>query len=180
MKNDNVHIVYSQAVIEFTTVVAETCRFLENLDTAKKTGFIATALRLFSLLYLKTVLLEIPENADDRAMYQYVGRTDYDYVKQMIAQILGADDSFLDTSHPDMSYSDLPIAATVSESIADVYQEIRDYAENFQSGNELVMNEALTACLDSFCEHWGLKLLNAVRALHLLKCKKQEEGYNFS
>ncbi|GHT20099.1 DUF5063 domain-containing protein [Bacteroidia bacterium] len=167
----NTHIVYSQQVIEFTTVVAESCRFLENLSEIKKTDFIQKALKLFPLLYLKTIVLEMPENEEDNTTEQFVGEEDYDFVKDNVAQILGEDDSFLDTFHPDMPLSDTPIAATVSENIADVYQEIRDYAANYQSGYEQVMSDALFACLESFGEHWGQKLLNTIRALHALKFK---------
>jgi len=31
------------------------------------------------------------------------------------------------------------------------------------------MNDALVACLEAFGEHWGQKLLNALRALHALR-----------
>ncbi|MCL1868341.1 MAG: DUF5063 domain-containing protein [Paludibacter sp.] len=163
------HIVFSQQVIEFTTVVAECCRFLENLTDIKKSDFTNRALKLFSLLYVKTVMLNISDNQNDSAIERFVGEDDYNFIKEKIAQILGEDDSFLDTFNPDMPFSDTPIAATVSENIADVYQEIRDYAENYQSENEQIMNDALTVCIESFGEHWGRKLLNAICALHALK-----------
>lgn len=170
MNNDsNTHIVYSQQVIEFTTVIAECCRFLENLMEFSKTVFIDKVLKLFSLLYLKTIMLDLPENQNDIAIERFVSQEDYDSLKENIAQILGEDDSFLDTFHPDMPFSDTPIAAKISENIADVYQEIRDYAENFQSEYEQIMDDALTTCIESFGEHWGQKLLNSIRALHALK-----------
>lgn len=31
------------------------------------------------------------------------------------------------------------------------------------------MNDALVVCLEAFTEHWGQKLLNALRALHALR-----------
>jgi hypothetical protein len=172
MKNENTHIIYSQQVIEFTTVVAETCRFLENLMEIEKTDFIETALKLLSLLYLKTIILEIPENESDSARGQFVGEEDYNFVKENIERILGDDDGFLDTFHPSMPLSDTPIAATISENLADVYQEIRDYAENYQYENEQVMKDALAVCIENFGEHWGQKLLNATRALHVIKFQK--------
>jgi len=169
MNENDRNIVYSQQVIEFTTVVVECCRFLENLSEIKKTDFIDRALKLFSLLYLKTIMFEMPENQNNNSIERFVGQEEYDFVKENIAQILGENDSFLDTFHPDMPFSDTPIAATISENLADVYQEIRDYAENYKSENEQIMSDALNVCLESFGEHWGQKLLNAVRALHALK-----------
>lgn len=162
-------IVYSQQIIEFTTVVAECCRFLENLTKITKSDFTNRALKLFSLLYLKTIILYLPDNQNNSTVKRFVGQEDYNLIKENIAQILGEDDSFLDTFNPDMPFSDTPIAATVSENVADVYQEIRDYAENYQSETEQIMNDALSVCFENFGEHWGQKLLNAIRALHTLK-----------
>ncbi|MCL2597324.1 MAG: DUF5063 domain-containing protein [Paludibacter sp.] len=170
MQNGNVpNIVYSQQVIDFTTVVAECCRFLENLTEIKKSVFIDKMLKLLSLLYLKTIMLNLPENQNEITIERFVGQDDYDSLKNNIAQLLGDDDSFLDTFNPDMPFSDTPIAATISENIADIYQEIRDYAQNYRSENEQIMEEAITCCIENFGEHWGQKLLNSIRALHALK-----------
>jgi len=82
---------------------------------------------------------------------------------------LGSDDSYLEVFHPDMALSDTPIAAFVSEDMADVYQELKDFAANYQLGDIDIMNDALVACLEAFGEHWGQKLLNALRALHAVR-----------
>ena len=91
------------------------------------------------------------------------------FVKNQVERLLGADDSFLEVFHPDMPYSDTPIAAFISENLADIYQEIKDFAANFQIGESEIMTSALVACVDAFAIHWGQKLLNALRALHSLR-----------
>ena len=68
-----------------------------------------------------------------------------------------------------MPYSDTPIAAFISENLADIYQELKDFIENFQIGEAEIMISALIACVEAFAEHWGQKLLNALRALHNLR-----------
>jgi len=98
-----------------------------------------------------------------------VTEEDYLYVREQVEQLLGADDSYLEVFHPDMSLSDTPIAAFVSENIADVYQELKDFAASYQLGEVDIMNDALVVCLEAFGQHWGQKLLNAMRALHALR-----------
>ena len=66
----------------------------------------------------------------------------------------------------DMRYSDEPITAFISENIADIYQEIKDLACNYQTREESIMNDALVNCLEAFEQHWGQKLLNVLRPLH--------------
>lgn len=161
--------IYSKNVIEFVTVVAETCLFLENCRELSKEDFVVKAVKIFPLLYLKTTLIDKKEAENDDSAERFVTEEDYLYIKEQIEVLLGADDAFLDTFHPDMQYSDTPIAAFISENLADVYQELKDLAANYQIGEESIMESALAACLQTFEEHWGQKLLNALRALHAVR-----------
>ena len=163
------HIVYSKNVIEFVTVAAETCLFFEHAVEFSPQDFIRKSVKLLPLLYLKASLVEIPERVFDDASERFVTEEDYLFVKEQLEQILGADDSYLEVFHPDMAISDTPIAAFVSENLADIYQELKDFAANYQLGDLDIMNDSLVSCLEAFGEHWGQKLLNAMRALHSIR-----------
>ena len=163
------HIVYSPAVIEFVTVAAETCLFLENATEQTREDFIVKSVKILPLLYLKASLVQIPEVVFDDVPERFVTEEDYLYVKEKVEQLLGADDSYLEVFHPDMAISDTPIAVFVSENLADIYQELKDFAANYQTIDTDIMNDALVACLKAFGEHWGQKALNALRALHAVR-----------
>lgn len=172
------HIVYSPNVIEFTTVVAETCLFLEHVNENTKADFIRKSVKLLPLLYLKVSLIDVPEPEMEDVPERFVTEDDYMSVREEIKLILGADDSYLEVFHPDIAYSDTPIAAFISENLADVYQEIKDYAANYRIGEEPIMNDALVVCIETFGEHWGQKLLNVLRALHALRYGDALESEN--
>ncbi len=162
--------VYSQPVIEFATVAVETCLLLEKSGEARKPEFVKKALLILPLLYLKTWQLELKtDGEEENYIERFVTEEDYLYVKNRVEVLLGADDSFLEVFHPDMPYSDTPIASFISENLADIYQELKDFAANFQHGVEDVMLSALYVAAESFSEHWGQKLLNVLRALHALR-----------
>ncbi|HET7732666.1 MAG TPA: DUF5063 domain-containing protein [Paludibacter sp.] len=163
------HIVYSTNVIEFVTVAAETCLFLEHASEFTRTDFIQKSVKILPLLYLKASLIDIPETVFDDAPERFVNEEDYQFVREQVEQLLGPDDSYLETFHPDMAISDTPIAVFVSENLADIYQELKDFAANYQLGDIDIMNDALVACLLAFGEHWGQKLLNGLRALHAIR-----------
>lgn len=169
------HIVYSPAVIEFVTVVAETCLLLENAASQTRMEFIDRSVKMLPLLYLKASLIKIPEAIFDDAPERFVSEDDYLFIKEQIEQILGSDDSYLEVFHPDMAISDTPIAAFVSEDMADVYQEIKDFAANYQTLETEIMNDALVACIEAFAQHWGQKNLNALKALHSIR---YSDSYN--
>jgi len=163
------HIVYSKKVIEFVTVAAETCLFLEHANEFTKTDFVQKLVKLLPLLYMNASLLDIPDPVFEEIPERFVNEEDYQYVRGLVEQLLGSEDSYLEVFHPDMALSDTPIAAFVSENLADVYQELKDFAANYQMGDIDIMNDALIACLEAFGEHWGQKLLNALRALHAVR-----------
>lgn len=160
--------IYSKNVIELVTVVAESCLLLENCTQISKEEFIQKTIKILPLLYLKTTLVEMDETDDDSSE-RFVNEDDYLYIKQQVETLLGADDAFLEVFHPDMPYSDTPIASFISENIADIYQELKDFAANYQLGETYIMESALYNFLQSFAEHWGQKLLNVLRALHAIR-----------
>jgi len=163
------HHVYSPNVIDFVTVAAEICLFLEHATEESRNEFINKSLKLLPLLYLKTAVQELPEPAFDDTPEKFVSEEDYLYIKEQIEQLLGPDDTYLEVFHPDMALSDTPIAAFISENLADVYQELKDFAANYQTIDVDIMNDALLACLQAFGEHWGQKVLNSMRALHAIR-----------
>ena len=94
-----------------------------------------------------------------------------------MAGIFGSDDAYLEVFVEEMQYSDEPITAFISENIADIYQELRDLCNNFQLEDEDVQNDALYAYVEAFEQHWGQKLLNVLRPLHVLLLMKDSSPY---
>ena len=87
----------------------------------------------------------------------------YESVRQRIATLLGEHDTYLETFQEDMRYSDTPIAAFISENLADVYQDTGNFVSLFRQGNEEAMQEAIVLCTQNFRDYWGGKLLNALK-----------------
>ncbi|MBP1640797.1 MAG: hypothetical protein H6Q17_2380 [Bacteroidetes bacterium] len=167
---------HSKENLEFITVAAEFCLFLEQIPELNKQQFISRAVKYMPLLYLKTSLLSYDSEDYEPEPERIVTETDYELMRSNVASLLGIDDNYLEVFHPDMQYSDTPIAAAVSENIADIYQELKDYLYNCQLGNDEAMHDSLIYCLAAFRNHWGQKLLNALRALHQVFYNENNEN----
>ena len=174
MENPNTHLVYQQPAIEFVTVAVQLCIYLEKVSKYEREDFLDKILSILPLLYLKARLVPKAELELDGYTEQFVTEQEYEAVRQAIAAQLGSDDAYLEVYMEDMRYSDEPITAFISENIADIYQEMKDLACNYQTQNESVMNDALVACLEAFEQHWGQKLLNVLRPLHALSLTADE------
>lgn len=175
MTQSNTHYVYQQPAIEFVTVAVQLCLYLEQIEGQDKSEFVEKMLCLLPLLYLKARLLPKATEELDGFPERFVSEQEYEDIRQKVAQCMGADDTYLEVFVEDMRYSDEPITAFVSENIADIYQEVKDLACNYQTRDEAVMNDALVNCIEAFEQHWGQKLLNVLRPLHAVACEGEQE-----
>lgn len=169
-------IVYSPAVVEFVTVAVRFCAFLENLEAVGKHEFASTAVKLLPLLYVKATLLPENEPVLDEELETYVDEEAYAFVAGGIEHILRDSDTYLEVFLRDMKYSETPISANISEDLADIYQDVKDFACVYETGMEENMNDALYVCADHFKSYWGQKLVNVLRALHSVCYNTLETG----
>lgn len=177
--------VYRQEVLSFVTTAVEVCLTLEKTTEISKQQFLKQMTTRLPLLYSKAHLLQLPEQITDEYLQRFVTEEDYNLVSEGVKQMLGNDDVYLEVFVEDMRYSAEPVSAFISENLADIYQELKDMAFNFQTRQETVMNDAIYQCLCAFREHWGQKLLNVMRPLHSLwleesnKTDSNDDDYEF-
>jgi hypothetical protein len=164
--------IFEKNVIEFVTVAAEFCAFLERAEHMKRKAFVDTSLKILPLLYLKASLLPKCETIGDEAPETYVTEEIYEILRINLAGLMGEKDDYLDVFVQDMVYSDQPI----SEDLADIYQDIKDFIFVFQLGLNETMNDSLAICQENFGLLWGQKLVNTLRALHDVKYNQQNEN----
>lgn len=160
------HPVYDKNTIEFVTVAAEYCSFIERCAGMGERDFLDKVSKLLPLLYLKVSLLPEMDTYSLSELETYVSETQYDAVRSQIRSVVGAHDEYLEVFHEDMQYSDTPVLASISENLTDVYQQLRDMIGNFQKADLAIMNDTLISCVDEFRGYWGQSALNALRAIH--------------
>ena len=134
-----------------------------------------TTLKLLPLLYLKASMLPPCETIGDEAPETFVTEETYEIVRMNLAGILADRDDYLDVFVSDMKYSDQPITRYISEDLADIYQDIKDFIFVFQLGLNETMNDSLAICQENFRLYWGQKLVNTLRALHEVKYSNTQE-----
>ena len=157
---------YADSVLDFVRVSTEYCRYLETCSNENVSHFTHVCCGLLPMIYLKAhIISNVPEETEGFG-YEMVSEEDYNYIRGNVASILGEHDDFLDVFVEDFKYSDQPILCTVSENLADIYQQLRNLAATYQEENEEAMKVALWDTVNEFKLGWGQKLLNALRALH--------------
>ena len=168
-------VIFDKNTVEFVTVAAEYCGFLERTRDPKRGIFVDTALKILPLLYLKASMIPPCERIGEFDPEAFVTEEDYELIRMAVAEVLGSKDDYLEVFLPDMAYSDTPIKKCISEDLADIYQDLKDFISVFQLGLNETMNDSLVICKEHFEEFWGQRLVNTMRALHDVKYNSTEE-----
>ena len=159
-------IVYSKNVIEFATVAREYCVFAENAEKYTKADYLKVASRMLPLLYMKGSLLPEAALASEDGLPEIVDYETYETVRRGISSRLTSHDSYVTTFKEDFQYSETPVAASISEDMADIYQDIRNFCEQYHCGDDAVMNDAVAAVSEKFRAYWGQRAANALSAIN--------------
>ena len=160
--------VYSKDIVEFVTVGVEYCSLVERTAELTRREFNLNLVRILPLLYLKATLLPAEEIDEADDLEFYVTEEQYEYLRGAMSKLLGEADDYLEVFEADMAYSDTPLAASVSEGLADIYQDLRDLLEIYRLGNEELSQAAICRCRRNFVAYWGQKLVNVMRPLHAI------------
>ncbi len=158
------------------TIAAQYCVFLEQSTSRTRKDFVGTLLKLLPLLYVKATLLPKCEALGAFPVEELVKEGDYEFIRTNAAQIMGEQDDYLDVFVQDMKYSDRPIVKNISEDLADIYQDVRNFVGIYKIGYEETMYDAIAKVRENFELYWGQTLVNTLRALHDVYYNQQIEG----
>lgn len=160
------NIVYSQNITEFVTIASEYCAFVENTLRFSKKDFLAKSGTLLPLIYLKARLLPRFESIFDDDNEKFVSEEEWDNIHESVQKKLGLHDEYREVFDP-LTHEQLEQStASISDNIADLYQDLKNFITLYNIGTEEMMNDALWECQLNFEEFWGQKLLNVLKEIH--------------
>jgi hypothetical protein len=168
--------VYSRNVVEFTAVAAEFCKYAEHASELRGDEMLKILQRLLPLLYLKASLLPELEPFFEDGNEKFVNEADWSRISESFRQLLGTADDYHEIFDEKFEVSEAPVPSSISENMADIYQDIKDFLLLYQTGTPEVMNDAVWECRMNFENLWGQKLVNSLRAIHKFIYSGEEIG----
>lgn len=147
------------------------CALLENAGQLTKREFVVETLKYLPRLYeeFSDDSIEFSGTDDYGYFASYVDEDYYESVRRNVEIVLGADDVFLETFEEDMKYSDTPVAASISESLADIFQSLYNFVGVVKDSEGENGEAAFRECRDNFEGYWAQTLCNVMRALNHLR-----------
>jgi hypothetical protein len=168
--------VYSRNVIEFVAVANEFCKYAERASEIKGDELLKILQRIMPLMYLKASLLPGLSPFFEDGNEKFVTEADWIKIHGTLREKFGTADDYLEVFDEKMNESEGPVLSSISENIADIYQDIKDFLLLYQTGTNEVMNDAIWECRLNFETFWGQKLLNSMRAVHKFLYSGEEIG----
>jgi len=160
-------ITLSKPVIEMATVANELCYFLENIEKKDKETILDFIQRILPLLYLKGSLLPIVEPEYPEANERFVTEEQWERVFNELREILGEDDEYW-IIDPQYINETEPLKASISENIADIYQDMKDFIILLQKNTLAARENAIRQCRQLHADHWGYRVGNLFTRIHHL------------
>lgn len=168
--------VYSRNVIEFVAVANEFCKYAEHAPELKGDEFLKILQRILPLMYLKASLLPQLDPFFEDGNEKFVTEKDWIQMHDNLREKFGTADDYMEVFDERTKETEGVILASISENMADIYQDIKDFLLLYQTGTVEVMSDAIWECRLNFETFWGQKLVNSMRAIHSFIYSGEEIG----
>ncbi len=164
----------SERLAALAATAAHYCAYVEHATEYERDEFVTKVLEYLPKIYLEFSTLDENEmigEAEFEYFPEYVDEDYYEMVRRNVASLMGEEDIYLDTFEEDMKYSEHPIAASVSESLADIFQPLFNFVSVIMELGAERSVDAFKVCKENFVEYWSQTLCNVMRPLNNLKYK---------
>ncbi len=160
--------VYAPEVLEFVMSANEYCKWIEEADQSDSNEFIRSSLQMLSRVYNTFIAIEEMEPLMESSNEKFVTEQDWSLIYQEVMNLLGKHNEYLRIADDDeFDRTDL-VPHKISEDLADIYQDLKNFTMQYRQGIEEIMNDAVWEVMDNFENYWSVKLLNALQALNRL------------
>jgi hypothetical protein len=174
MADSSEKLVYSKNVVELITVAGEYCKFIEKVRSNTRRDFVDKSLKILSLLYLKSAMIQDFELEMEGESEKFVTEVQWEHVKEMVSEKLGLNEIYVDVIAPGAYETQETESISLSECFADMYQDLKDLVGNFEIGAIDAKLEAIYDCKYNFEVYWGPRLLSALTYLHSIRYSETE------
>lgn len=178
-------------LISITALANDYCVMLQEAPQTDKADFIRALTTVLPRIYWEFADFgpqednpssdgENPDDLSDDGMVSlqeepqpffadYVDEEFYNGIKARLEALLGPEDTYLETFEEDMKYSDTPIAASISEGLADIFQALYNFVSTVKDTEGDLIKEAYLECRAKFTQYWSQTLCNTLRAVNNIR-----------
>jgi hypothetical protein len=163
-------------VKEFVKVAGDFCRLLEQAPN-KRTGELFYDLQqILPQIYMTAARLPKPKYCYEEEPIIFVHEDDYARIHDSLRQkfelfngITGMSPGTLPNQHEMISFG-------LAEKFTDLYEELKNFVKLYEVGLPQTMNDAVWLCHKSYEQSLGVRIIDTLKALHVLIYDKNSSG----
>ncbi len=167
MKNDPL---FSKQVIDMFTVANEYCLFFDKAEEYSCDDILEYFHKIAPLLYLKGSLVPDITVSDPSYRERFLTEEQYEALFLVLKERFDDKDIFhiLDANYE-------ATQASLAECMTDIYQDMKDFVWLYRKDNSFAEENAIALIGSLFETRWGIKLINALKAVHGIKFETGED-----
>lgn len=152
-------------MLDFATIAKEYCYLVNNTEQYTAFSFVSYIIKILPMLYLKALMLpDLKIEYDSDAVTKFVSEEEWIGVRLQIKQKLGEHDNYFEL-HGRFGQSE---ESSISENLADIYQDMKDFTELISFEIEESLAEAVSEVRKTFFEYWGQRAVNSLKILNAI------------
>lgn len=161
--------------LAFIALTNEYCQAIESTaDISSRREFVERMLKLLPRIYIAATDLQepealTPEEEEDAYIAPSLDEEYYDSVRRSMEALMGEHDTYLEVFEEDMRYSETPVAASISECLADLFQVFYNFTEQVKLQPTELIGGSIRAIAEEFATYWSRILCNVMRALNAVR-----------
>jgi hypothetical protein len=163
----------STNVIDMFTVANEFCLFTEKAEKYNPEEVLQYYVKICPLLYLKGAILPIVEADEEYFGERFVNEDQWENIYNSLLIVFPGNDAFFTLSYENAD--NFPLKASISEHLADVYQDLKDFVLLYQKNHTYAKQNAVHECRKLFVTHWGSRIAALLPALHAIAFNTEQD-----
>ena len=164
----------SPAALGLAALSLEYCKAVAAAPQTHPRDFLREVLRYLPRIYI--TIADVKPYGDDSdadaaetgAIYDTVTEEQYEQARIEMATLLGEYDMYLDAPAEAMRYSDTPVAVSLAEQLADIYQNVADFAATIGQTTPELVPDVLSDMKYRFGEYLSDTLCGALKAANYI------------
>ena len=161
-------------LIDFVSLCNVYCRILEKADKLPLHELLDKSSEALMAVYQKTFVITRFKTRYESEAQKFLTEKQYNKIRLTIMNLLEKRDPYMEVLDPNHIGSQNIFQASLSEDLTDIYQDFYDFVQWYSLGTFESVNDSVIECLTNFEKYWGVKLLNALRAIHVIRYLKKD------
>jgi hypothetical protein len=152
------------------------CRVLEQAEQIPLHELLDKASVALMAVYKKTYSFTRFQTKYESEPQHFLTEKQYNKVCNSLKTVLEKKDTYTEIINPEKPASREAFQAKISEDLTDIYQDFYDFVHWYSDGTLESINDSVIELLNNFDKFWGIKLLNALRAMHFIRYMKKDSA----